>query len=77
MKDFKTLFRLGIQKCFENKEIIRIILNKFIYSLLYIQIIYVYFSYLNLKYIFFYLYIYVFSINNGAFMNSFLFVFIS
>lgn len=23
MKDFKTLFRLGIQKCFENKEIIR------------------------------------------------------
>lgn len=42
MKDFKTLFRLGIQKCFENKEIIRIILNEFIYSLLYRLYMYIF-----------------------------------
>lgn len=49
MKDFKTLFRLGIQKCFKNKEIIRF--ERIYISPLYIYI-YIYFSYSNPKYIF-------------------------
>lgn len=47
MKDFKTLFRLGIQKCFKNKEIIR-----FERIYVYLRYIYIYFSYSNPKYIF-------------------------
>lgn len=49
MKDFKTLFRLGIQKCFKNKEIIRF---ERIYVYLRYIYIYIYFSYSNPKYIF-------------------------
>lgn len=71
MKDFKTLFRLGIQKCFKNKEIIRF--ERIYISPLYI---YIYIFPIQIRNIFF-LSIYLFSINNSVFMNFFyLFLFL-
>lgn len=55
MKDFKTLFRLEIQKCFKNKEIIRF--ERIYISPLYIYI-YIFFLFKSEIY-FFYLYIYL------------------
>lgn len=72
MKDFKTLFRLGIQKCFKNKEIIRF---ERIYIISVIHI-YIYIFPIQIRNIFF-LSIYLFSINNCVFMNFFnLFLFL-
>lgn len=71
MKDFKTLFRLGIQKCFKNKEIIR-----FERIYVYLRYIYIYIFPIQIRNIFF-LSIYLFSINNSVFMNFFnLFLFL-
>lgn len=72
MKDFKTLFRLEIQKCFKNKEIIRF---ERIYIISVIHI-YIYIFPIQIRNIFF-LSIYLFSINNCVFMNFFnLFLFL-
>lgn len=73
MKDFKTLFRLGIQKCFKNKKIIRF---ERIYVYLRYTYIYIYIFPIQIRNIFF-LSIYLFSINNSVFMNFFyLFLFL-
>lgn len=56
MKDFKTLFRLEIQKCFKNKEIIRFE-RIYIISVIHIYI-YIFFLFKSEIY-FFYLYIYL------------------